>query len=100
MQGEDAVLWPLLWERGAEQAAAIVPSMEEQHHGIEAALYDVNALVPTWQSTARRRCRSRSRRRGPVPFSARGAPPLTGRRALRQTRPENPKTTDEFLEER
>ena len=51
-EGEDAVLWPLLGERGAEQAAAIVPSMEEQHHGIEAALHDVNALVPAWQSTA------------------------------------------------
>ena len=51
-EGEDAVLWPLLWERGAEQAAAIVPTMEEQHHGIEAALHDVNALVPAWQSTA------------------------------------------------
>jgi hypothetical protein len=51
-EGGDAVLCPLLWERGAEQAAAIVPSMEEQHHGIEAALHDVNALVPGWQSTA------------------------------------------------
>jgi len=35
-----------------------------------------------------------------VPFSARGAPPLIDRRALRQTRPENPNMTDEFLEER
>ena len=48
----------------------------------------------------RRRCRSRSRRRGPVPLSARGAPPLIDRRALRQTRPEKPNTIDEFLEER
>jgi len=31
---------------------SIVPSMEEQHHGIEAALHDVNALVSAWQSTA------------------------------------------------
>ncbi len=51
-EDEDAVLWPLLWERGAEQAAAIVPSMEEQHQGIEAALHNVHALVPAWQSTA------------------------------------------------
>ncbi|MFY9927780.1 MAG: hemerythrin domain-containing protein [Streptosporangiaceae bacterium] len=51
-EGEDAVLWLLLWERGAEQAAAIGPSMEEHHHCIEAALHDVNALVPAWQSTA------------------------------------------------
>jgi hemerythrin len=26
--------------------------MEEHHHCIEAALHDVNALVPAWQSTA------------------------------------------------
>lgn len=51
-EGEDADLWTLPWERGAEQAAAMGPSMEEQHHGIEAALHDVNALVPAWQSTA------------------------------------------------
>ena len=51
-EGEDAVLWPLLWERGAEEAAAMVPAMEEQHHGIEAALHGVNALVPARQSTA------------------------------------------------
>jgi hemerythrin-like domain-containing protein len=50
-EDEDAVLWPLLWERGAEQAATIVPSME-QHHGIAAALHNVHALVPAWQSTA------------------------------------------------
>jgi hypothetical protein len=31
---------------------------------------------------------------------AQGAPPLIDRRALRQTRPENPKMLDEFLEER
>ncbi|MEV8403814.1 hemerythrin domain-containing protein [Streptomyces niveus] len=51
-KGEDLVLWPLLLERGGERAAAIVPTMEEQHHGIEAALHDVNELLPTWQSTA------------------------------------------------
>ncbi len=32
--------------------------------------------------------------------SARGAPPLIDRRALRQTRLENPNMTDEFLEKR
>lgn len=51
-EGEDIVLWPLLLERGAEDAARIVPTMEKQHHGIEAALNDVNAIMPTWRSTA------------------------------------------------
>ncbi len=37
---------------------------------------------------------------GPVPFSAWGAPPLIDRRALRQSRPENPNVIDEFPEER
>ncbi len=37
-----------------------------------------------------RRCRGRSRHRGPVPFSARGAPPLTGRRAPAPNPPRKP----------
>ncbi|MEU4407399.1 hemerythrin domain-containing protein [Streptosporangium sp. NPDC023963] len=51
-EGEDIVLWPLLLERGGAQASAIVPTMEEQHHGIEAALHDVETLLPVWKSTA------------------------------------------------
>jgi hemerythrin-like domain-containing protein len=51
-EGEDQVLWPRLFERGGEQAAAIVPTMEEQHHGIDAALTEVNALLPQWRAGA------------------------------------------------
>ncbi|MEU6347097.1 hemerythrin domain-containing protein [Streptomyces sp. NPDC046977] len=51
-EGEDIILWPLLLERGGEQTSAIVPEMEEQHHGIEAALHDVNELLPAWKNTA------------------------------------------------
>jgi hemerythrin-like domain-containing protein len=52
-EGEDIILWPLLMERGGTRASAIVPEMEEQHHGIEAGLDDVHALLPTWKHTAR-----------------------------------------------
>ncbi|WP_218009038.1 hemerythrin domain-containing protein [Herbidospora cretacea] len=52
-EGEDVILWPLLLDRGGAQALAIVPTMEEQHHGIEAALELVNMLLPAWKSTTR-----------------------------------------------
>ncbi len=52
-EGEDVILWPLLLERGGDQALAIVPTMEEQHHGIEAALELVTMLLPGWKATTR-----------------------------------------------
>ncbi|QIQ07250.1 hemerythrin domain-containing protein [Streptomyces liangshanensis] len=52
-EGEDLVLWPLLLERGGEQTSAIVPTMEEQHHGIETALRDVTELLAAWKESAR-----------------------------------------------
>ncbi|MFJ4847225.1 MULTISPECIES: hemerythrin domain-containing protein [unclassified Streptomyces] len=51
--GEDLILWPLLQERGQEEAEAIVPVMEEQHHAIEAANAEAIRLLPEWRSTAR-----------------------------------------------
>ncbi|MEU6340946.1 hemerythrin domain-containing protein [Streptomyces sp. NPDC046977] len=51
--GEDLILWPLLQERGREEAEAIVPVMEEQHHAIEAANAEAIRLLPQWRSTAR-----------------------------------------------
>ncbi|SNS67744.1 Hemerythrin-like domain-containing protein [Actinacidiphila glaucinigra] len=52
-EGEDEVLWPRLLERGGERTAAIVPTMEEQHHGIDAALTEVTGLLAGWRTTAR-----------------------------------------------
>ncbi|GAB3958518.1 hypothetical protein GCM10027614_76190 [Micromonospora vulcania] len=39
---------------GREETAAIVPTMEGQHHGIEGALAEVTALLPQWRATAQR----------------------------------------------
>lgn len=52
-EGEDKVVWPRLLERGGERTAAIVPTMQEQHHGIDAALAEVNGRLAGWRSTAR-----------------------------------------------
>ncbi|MDN3029677.1 hemerythrin domain-containing protein [Streptomyces sp. S.PB5] len=51
-EGEDLVLWPLLAERGGEEAAVIVPTMEEQHHAIEQAHAAAMALLPGWRAEA------------------------------------------------
>jgi hemerythrin-like domain-containing protein len=53
-EGEDIVLWPLLLERGGAETAAIVPTMEEQHHGIETALKRAQELLPVWKATAQK----------------------------------------------
>ncbi|MGI5520675.1 hemerythrin domain-containing protein [Micromonospora sp. CA-259024] len=50
-EGEDLLLWPRLIERGGEEAAAIVPIMETQHHAIEKAHAAVVALLPRWRRT-------------------------------------------------
>ncbi|MEU6347195.1 hemerythrin domain-containing protein [Streptomyces sp. NPDC046977] len=52
-EGEDLILWPLLQERGGDEAGAIVPVMEEQHHSIEAANTELARLLPAWRSSAR-----------------------------------------------
>ncbi|PRX60382.1 hemerythrin HHE cation binding domain-containing protein [Nonomuraea fuscirosea] len=51
-EGEDLILWPLLLERGGAQASIFVPKVEDQHHGIEAALEEVKELLPAWTATA------------------------------------------------
>ncbi|MFD3451916.1 hemerythrin domain-containing protein [Streptomyces sp. NPDC058691] len=51
-EGEDAVVWPRLLERGGQETAAIVPTMEGQHHVIERALDEVTDLLRGWRSTA------------------------------------------------
>ncbi|MFF9373522.1 hemerythrin domain-containing protein [Streptomyces griseoluteus] len=52
-EGEDAVLWPLLLERGGQEIRAVVPLMEEQHHAIEAVSQETLRLLPQWRSDAR-----------------------------------------------
>ncbi|MFI7608081.1 hemerythrin domain-containing protein [Micromonospora sp. NPDC049366] len=52
-EGEDLLLWPRLRERGGAEAEAIVPTMEAQHHAIEAAHAQVVALLPAFRATAR-----------------------------------------------
>ncbi|MFG2048988.1 hemerythrin domain-containing protein [Micromonospora sp. NPDC048935] len=50
-EGEDLLLWPRLVERGGAAAAAIVPTMEAQHHAIEDGHAAVVALLPQWRRT-------------------------------------------------
>ncbi|MEU6496858.1 hemerythrin domain-containing protein [Streptomyces sp. NPDC046984] len=52
-EGEDLVLWPLLLERGGQETAAIVPTMEEQHLVIHRAYDEVTGLLPGWRATGR-----------------------------------------------
>jgi hypothetical protein len=52
-EGEDLLLWPKLAARGGAEADAIVPTMEKQHHIIEAALARVDELLPVWRSSGR-----------------------------------------------
>ncbi|MET8783841.1 hemerythrin domain-containing protein [Streptomyces sp. NPDC004589] len=52
-EGEDLLLWPKLLQRGEEEAASIVPMMEEQHHSIDKAHAEATGLLPAWRSTGR-----------------------------------------------
>jgi hypothetical protein len=52
--GEDMLLWPLLLDRGGEDARAIVPTMRAQHAAIEDALAIITPLIGPWRGTARR----------------------------------------------
>ncbi|MFF3563610.1 hemerythrin domain-containing protein [Streptomyces sp. NPDC002574] len=51
-EGEDLLLWPKLVERGGAEAAAIVPTMEAQHHAIDTVHTEVTGLLERWRSTA------------------------------------------------
>ncbi len=50
-EGEDLLLWPKLLQRGGDEAASIVPMMEEQHHAIDKAHAEATGLLPAWRST-------------------------------------------------
>jgi hemerythrin-like domain-containing protein len=50
-EGEDLLLWPKLMARGGAEAAAIVPTMEQQHHAIEKGYTEVTELLDGWRST-------------------------------------------------
>jgi hemerythrin-like domain-containing protein len=49
---EDRLLWPLLLDRAPAEAGALVPLMQEQHGGIDAALAEVNARIPAFARSA------------------------------------------------
>jgi hemerythrin-like domain-containing protein len=49
-QGEDELLWPPLLAR-VDLEADLVLRMQAQHERIEATLTDVDAALPTWEST-------------------------------------------------
>lgn len=50
---EDLYLWPLLHERGGDEAGGIVPTMEGHHRAIDAARQEVSRLLPDWRATGR-----------------------------------------------
>lgn len=52
-EGEDLLLWPRLAERGGAEAAAVVPTMEEQHQTIENHYAQATRLLGSWRSTGR-----------------------------------------------
>ncbi|GHH09541.1 hemerythrin domain-containing protein [Streptomyces lanatus] len=49
-EGEDLLLWPRLVQRAGEEAADIVPTMEEQHHAIDRIHTEVAKLLPPWRA--------------------------------------------------
>jgi Hemerythrin HHE cation binding domain len=52
--GEDLILWPLLLDRGGEDAQAVVPTMQAQHAALDDAIGLITKLLGPWRSTARR----------------------------------------------
>lgn len=50
-EGEDTLLWPRLLGRGGEKAAAIVPTMEKQHHAIDQAHAVAMKFLRSWRPT-------------------------------------------------
>ena len=51
---EDLLLWPLLQERGGEDAQAIVPTMQAQHAALDDTLGLITKLLGPWRATAHR----------------------------------------------
>src|SRR5579859_5399530 len=52
-EGEDAIVWPKLLERGGQEAAAIVPAMVTHHEALEKLLTHTDEMLPGWRATAR-----------------------------------------------
>ena len=48
-KGEDELLWPKLTERAPEEAAVLVPIMEEQHHAIDVFLRRSITELAAWR---------------------------------------------------
>lgn len=51
--GEDEMVWPKLLERGADEIAPLVETMEKQHAVLHHGLIDVEARTATWRQTGR-----------------------------------------------
>jgi type IV secretory pathway VirJ component len=52
-EGEDAIMWPRLLERGGREAAAIVPAMRDQQETLERLLAEADEMLPGWRLIAR-----------------------------------------------
>ncbi|MDX3093192.1 hemerythrin domain-containing protein [Streptomyces sp. ME01-24h] len=50
--GEDELLWPKLAERAAEELAAVIPTMEEQHSAIDTLGRRISAALTDWRAGA------------------------------------------------
>ncbi len=50
--GEDELVWPKLLERGPQEIAPLVATMERQHHVVDRALTEVAERLAAWQRTA------------------------------------------------
>jgi len=50
--GEDRLVWPKLLERGPDEIAPLVETMERQHEGVHAALAAVDERAAVWRRTA------------------------------------------------
>ncbi|MFI7024210.1 hemerythrin domain-containing protein [Micromonospora sp. NPDC049900] len=50
--GEDKHVWPKLLQRGPDEIAPLVESMESQHESLHAALAEVEERVTVWRDTA------------------------------------------------
>jgi len=51
-EAEDEVIWPRLLERGAEDVAPIVQTMEDQHNELEKVNQEIVVILPIWRDTA------------------------------------------------
>jgi iron-sulfur cluster repair protein YtfE (RIC family) len=50
--GEDELLWPKLLDRGSDEIAPLVHTMESQHEAVDKAITDLDAALVSWRGTA------------------------------------------------